>query len=186
MKRLSLYVGDWCREILHMSESQYHIVTYGLELMIGGVLKILALLLVGAAFHCLPTIVAMIVVFGIFRTLAGGYHSSTHMGCLGAMFLVCFSPVLCRQLNLAVAQLLWMPMLLYSTYQFVRYAPRASKVNPIHDPRILRRKRVGSLLADCLVIAFVFFFRSYDFCWIPVNALFAEAVMISAPVVDRH
>jgi len=185
MKKLSLLIGDWCQQTLHLSESQYHIVAYGLELMIGGAFKILALLLAGAAFHCLPTVIAMMVVFGLLRSLAGGYHSSTHLGCLGGMFVVCFSPVLCAGLELRIAQILWIPMLIYSTYQFIKYAPRRSKVNPIYDARILKRKRIGSLVANFLVIALVIFFCNYSFCWILVNSLFAEAVLISAAVVDR-
>ena len=136
MKKLSLFVGDWCRQTLNLSEEKYHIVLYGLEVM------------------------------------------------LGAMFVVCFSPVQCAQMNIRIAQILWIPMLIYSIYQFIKRAPRNSKVNPIYDARILKRKRIGSMVANFLVIAIVIIFCNYNFCWILVNSLFAEAVLISAAVVD--
>lgn len=169
-----------------MEEEQYNIVVYGISLLLNSSVKIAAILLISALLGWLRETLIVLLVFCSMRYWAGGYHCKTDWGCFLAMSGTCLLPNLMMHITGKASGLIavWMCMLLFSVYEVIRYAPRNSRVNPIEDTNILRRKRMGSIL-ECVVIAAVVFYCRYNnICWLIVGPLFIEAITIS-PLLNQ-
>ena len=183
--QLSKKITAWCKDNCQLSDEQVHVVEYGIEVMLNTSLKVLGILMIGAILGCFKEVVIAMFVFGSIRNFAGGYHSSTHFGCFSAMLLTCLSPLPFWDVELGTARWIWGAISVYSMYEIIRYAPRNSKVNPIHDPQILKRKRVGSLVAIGLYVLFLFFCPSSKWGWLVAMPMFIEAVTISPLLCDK-
>lgn len=179
MKQISRKITNWCQGICGLSEAEVHIVEYGIELMLNTSLKILGLLVVGAVIGCFWEVVAAMFVFGSIRNFAGGYHSNTHLGCFSAMLFTCLSPIPFLGVGLRLSKWIWGAISVYSMYEIIRYAPRNSKVNPIHDMRILKRKRVGSLVIVGIYVLFLVFCPSSTIGWLVAMPMLIEAFTVS-------
>ena len=184
MKTISKKLTAWCCAHYAMSEEDCHIVEYGMESMLNSSVKILIILCVGMLFGHLPEVFTAMFVFGVIRKFAGGYHSHSHLGCLGAMLLIDFCPMLFMHLDGAWVRPFWAILAIYTLYEIIRYAPRNSLVNPIYDERLLLRNRVGSIVTTCAAILFVMVSPSVKWGWIVMLASFAEAVTISPLVFE--
>ena len=185
MKLISSKIAAWCQKQCLLSEEQVHIVEYGIEVMLNTSLKVIGILVISTILGCFKEVVIAMFVFGSIRNFAGGYHSSTHLGCFSAMLLTCLSPLPFLGVELAVAKWIWGAISVYSMYEIIRYAPRNSKVNPIHDRRILKRKRVGSLVVIGLYVLFLVFCPSSKWGWWVAMPMFIEAVTISPLLCDE-
>ncbi len=184
MKYVSGKIADWCRGILEMEESEYHIVEYGIELMLNTTWKLAGLFLIGLAIGHLQEVVVAMAVFGSVRYFAGGFHSDTDLGCFGAMLFICLCPIpLCGVEGMA-AYIISTVLVIYSLYEIVCYAPCISKVNPIRNPEILRNKRRGSLIVSVLYAVFVLVCIDVRWRWLVTIPLFLEAFSIS-PLCTR-
>lgn len=185
MKQISRSITTWCQKNYELSESECHIVEYGIQLMLNTSLKVLVILVVGAVLGHFQEVVIAMFVFGSIRNFAGGYHSDTHLGCLSVMLFICLCPIPLFRVGIGLAKWIWLAISLYSAYAIIRYAPRNSKVNPIHDPRILKRKRVGSLIVLGIYLLFLAFCPSSNLRWLVAMPLFIEALTISPFLCDR-
>lgn len=152
---------------------------YGIEVMLNTSLKVLALLVIGAILGRFREVVIAMFVFGSIRNFAGGYHSKTHLGCFSVMLFVCLCPIPFLGVELHPAGVVWAAVSVYSIYEVIRYAPRNSAVNPIYDSRILKKKRVGSLIVVGAYILFLICFPESSIKWLVALPMFVEAVTIS-------
>ncbi|MBR1931140.1 MAG: accessory gene regulator B family protein [Lachnospiraceae bacterium] len=162
-----------------MSDADCHIVAYGIESMLNSSLKILIILCVGALIGYFREVVIAMFVFGGIRKFAGGYHSSSHLGCLSVMLFICLCPIPLFGVEVRVAGWVWLAIAVYALYEVIRYAPRNSRVNPIYDQGILRRKRVGSLIVTGLAVVFLALYPGNELRWLVAMPLFIEALTIS-------
>lgn len=139
-------IANWCRRNGAVSEEDYPIILYGIQVFFNTSLKVLGVLLAGALLHCFIAVLISMTVFCSMRYWTGGWHSKSHLGCFSSMLIIGVSPALFMKLDGG-----WIPwvlgcMLIYSAYKILRYAPCNSKVNPIEDLKILKNKRIGSII----------------------------------------
>ncbi len=179
MKQISRWIVTWCQNKNRMSEEQFHIVEYGIQLLLNTSLKILTIGVIGGILGYFNEVVIAMFVFGSIRYFAGGYHFKTDMGCLGFMLLMCLSPIPMFRVELYLSKWIWRAISIFSIYEILRYAPRNSKVNPILDYRILKKKRVGSLAVLMIWLLFISLCQSSDIGWLISIPMFVETVTIS-------
>ncbi len=67
---------------LSMEVSQQEVVAYGLEVIIGGLLKLIALIIFSVFLGIIPQLWTAYIVLAFFRLSAGGPHCSTYYGCM--------------------------------------------------------------------------------------------------------
>lgn len=145
MKLLCSGIADWCKRNGAVSDEDYPIILYGIQVSLNTSLKMMGIFLTGAVLHQLAAVFLSTAVFSSMRYWTGGWHSKSHLGCFCTMLIPCVCPSLLTGISGE-----WMSwglgcMLVYSIYRIMRYAPCNSKVNPIEDVRILRAKRIGGL-----------------------------------------
>lgn len=81
MSLLCSGIADWCRKNGVVSEEEYPIVLYGIQVLLNTSLKVLGILLIGAILHRLAAVCISMAVFCSMRYWTGGWHSKSHLGC---------------------------------------------------------------------------------------------------------
>ena len=87
-------IAGWCLDCGAVEESELEVVTYGLELILGTVIKYIFLLGIGCLFGRGLEIIIVLSLIAVFRTFAGGVHGRTSADCFGYMLLVCVLSVI--------------------------------------------------------------------------------------------
>lgn len=177
MNLLCSGIANWCKKNGAVSDEDYPVVLYGIQVILNSSLKILGILLIGAFLHRLTAVLLSTAVFCSMRYWTGGWHSNSHMGCFCTMLIPCVCPSL-----LVGVSGEWIPwvlgcMLVYSIYRVLRYAPCNSRVNPIEDVRILKAKRMGSV-AEAAVLSMLIIFLGQEFKLLVLFPLCVCAVLL--------
>lgn len=186
MKEISKKITNWCQDYCQLEDEEYPIVEYGIQLFLNTSLKVIIIFLIGAAIGYFKEVVIAMFVFGSIRNFAGGFHCKTDLGCFSVMLFICLSPIPMFNIDIRLAQLMWGIIAVYSLYQVLRYAPRNSKVNPICDKRILKRKRIRSLIVTGIYVLFLMLYPGTWLRWLVAMPLFIEAVTISPMFYRRE
>lgn len=178
MNLLCIGLVNWCKRNGAVSEEDYPIVLYGIQVFLNTSLKVLGILLAGALLHHLTATLISLAVFCSMRYWTGGWHSKSHLGCFFIMLITCVSPALLMTLDGE-----WIPwtlgcMLLYSAYKVLRYAPCNSRVNPIVDLDTLSTKRIGSVIELIALGITVAFASNSGLKLLILVPLFADAVLL--------
>lgn len=179
MNLLCTGIANWCKKNGAVSEEDYPIILYGIQLCLNTSLKMLGILLIGALIHHFMDVLLSMAVFCSMRYWTGGWHSKSHLGCFSTMLLPCVCPAVLMELDGG-----WMPwalgcMLIYSVYNVLKYAPCNSKVNPIEDPQILKRKRVGSIIETAAIVMVVLIYPNVEIQGLIILPLCIDAAMLT-------
>lgn len=178
MTLLCSTIADWCRKNGAVSEEEYPVVLYGIQVLLNTSLKILGILLIGVILHRLPAVCISMAVFCSMRHWTGGWHSDSHIGCFCTMLLPCVCPSLVMRFTGEWVSWALGGMLLYSIYAVMRYAPCNSKVNPVTNPGILARKRFGGIVELVGIIAGTIVYFDMETRWLVVLPLFINAALL--------
>lgn len=176
---MSRIITDWCQKNGCVSEEEYPIVLYGLEIMFNTSLKIMGILLISMMLEIFWEVLLSMLVFCSMRYWAGGWHSNTHIGCFSTMLFICVCPAFLKSIEAKWVIPVWVCMGLYSLYNILRYAPRNSKVNPITVERILKRKRIGSVVECIALLMAMCMLQETEVRWLIIVPLFAEAITLT-------
>ena len=178
MNCLSKKIADWCLHNQGMEPEQFEIVVYGINLFFNTTLKICGLLMIGILLSCFTEVVVVLTVFCGMRYFAGGIHCKTDLGCFGMMLVTCFLPILLMRLDIHWALPVWVLMAVFSAFAVIKYAPRNSEVNPVADPVILKRKRIGGLVLCGILIIVAILCGDTGLRWLLMTPMFVEAMTI--------
>ena len=179
MTRICRELANWLERNCDMSKEEYAVALYGLQVMLNSTIKIAGIFLIGVVCGIWQEVLFTMLVFCSMRYWAGGWHSSTHIGCFSTMLCICVCPAFLKSIEGNWVILVWVCMVLYSLYSILRYAPRNSKVNPIVDICILKRKRIGSMVEAFMLVVIMLLCKSTEICWLISVPLFFEAITIS-------
>lgn len=179
MTRICRGLTDWIERNCDMSKEEYAIALYGLQIMFNSTIKIAGIFLIGMVCGIWQEVLFTMLVFCSMRYWAGGWHSSTHIGCFSTMLFICVCPAFLKNIEADWVVPVWVCMGLYSLYNILRYAPRNSKVNPIADVQILRRKRIGSVVECIVLLMTACMFQETEVRWLIIAPLFAEAITVT-------
>lgn len=149
MNLLCSGIAGWCKKNGAVSDEDYPIVLYGIQVILNTSIKISGIFLTGVLLHRLAAVLISTAVFCSMRYWTGGWHSKSHSGCFCTMLIPCVCPSLLMEFMAGrnAEWVFWVlgGMLVYSIYKVLRYAPCNSTVNPIEDAGILKVKRIGGI-----------------------------------------
>lgn len=146
MKAIARKVAGWCLSDDVTNETELEVVAYGLELILGTLLKYVVLLGIGQLINKGMEVAVILFLIAVFRIFAGGVHGKTSLGCFLYMLMVCVVSVMLSQLSLGLDYLiqgLGYAVCFYVVYQYV---PLQSLKNPVCDTHIIKRKKLGAFL----------------------------------------
>lgn len=178
MKGVCPKIAQWCRENGDVTEQEYPVLVYGLQVMTNTSVKIAGILLAGLCLGCFWEVLLSTTVFCSMRCWTGGYHCRTHAGCFSAMLFPCLMPSFLMSLEGEWVCRLWGVMWICVLYEILRHAPRNSRVNPITEPKILRRNRICGI-AECIVLLTVFCLcGDGKIRWLVIMPLFVDGLLL--------
>ncbi|MFA9464828.1 MAG: accessory gene regulator B family protein [Velocimicrobium sp.] len=159
LNRISKKIAGWCYAGTRRGDVE--ITAYGIELLLDTLTKLLALIIIAIFIGCLQEMLIVLIVFSSLRFFAGGFHMHTGLGCFLSMAFIFGLSFLVDKLaffyNILIPKNVLALVLLVLIGLVFLYAPSATQNNPITDKRILRRKRLGSVVLSIL-LAFVIWY----------------------------
>ncbi len=178
MRTIAEQIGNWCHRYSDMTECELEVVKYGLELMIGTVIKYILLLLIGLFCGKAVEVAIVLTVVAAFRCFAGGVHARTDIGCFGCMLAICAASVGLAELSLYLRGVI-IPIAGYAwiIYAVCRYAPLQSVKNPIRDNKVIAKKKIYALLTVAVDLAAFILYPNAN-RWIYMYPLLIEATTI--------
>ena len=91
MKKLAYLISVWSQKKLELSEEEFQITEYGMEIFLDGIFKLLVILGTGAVLGRSAECAVFLAAFCGLRYWAGGVHCRTAGRCTAAMVFICLT-----------------------------------------------------------------------------------------------
>lgn len=146
VSRISEKIIRWCKTQYCIDDAECHIAEYGIKVMLNTSSKVISIFLIGSILGYSKEVMITLTTFCSMRWFAGGYHCKTDLGCFFTMLFVCLFPISLLEIDFNIIGWIWPVIMIYSSYEIIRYAPRNSRVNPIIDSHILLKKKMRTYI----------------------------------------
>ncbi len=148
------------KEMPDINDERAEVIFYGLQLIIGEVPKILLLFAVAIIFKIGWLVIFAYVTMLPYKTVAGGFHLKTNIGCLIGTFIVYYGNVLISKFiffSTDIKYLLSIIILIFSIIMIYFYAPADTINLPILRKKERRTKKILSYIfaTATLVVALI-------------------------------
>lgn len=179
MELLCERIAAWCKMNSTVSEEDYPIVVYGIQVLFNTSFKVAGILLAGLILHRFFAVLIGTIVFCSMRYWTGGWHSKSHLGCFCSMLIACVLPAFF--IGTGGKEISWVLgcMLIYSVYKILRYAPCNSKENPIYDVKVMKIKRIGSVTEALALSVMAVMLRKSGLELLITIPLFMDALLLN-------
>lgn len=171
-------VARWCKKHTLISEHEYPILIYGLQVICNTSLKISAILLIGICTGHVCEVMISMAIFCSMRYWTGGYHCKTHIGCFAVMLVMCLLPAFLMKVQSDWIMLVWCMMGAGTFYMILRYAPVNSKVNPINSLKKLRQNRIMSIVECVMLLGMAYMLRNSGVAWLIIFPLWVDGLLL--------
>ena len=178
METLCKTIIEWCKKYEPISNREYPIVMYGLQMFIANVVKMLGILIIGAFLKRELEVFVALGVFCSMRYRTGGYHSKSHLGCFLIMLFCCTFPTAFVYISSGLGNAIFIFMGICAIMLILRYAPVNSKINPIKSESILKANRRWAIIESILILLISFCVRNGEKCWFLIFPLFMDGVLL--------
>ena len=133
-------IAQWCSD----ESEDVEIIQYGMELILENIVKMTGIILIALLIGYVKEVMVASIVFMSLRSMAGGVHCKTSLGCFGAMVLVIGISVYLRCITIPG----WVYILGTVCVEIIvyLYAPSDTSNNPITDETLRKRKRIGAVV----------------------------------------
>lgn len=150
VEKISRRIVKWCSGN-ELSEEETEVLVYGYCLLLENVYKLVLLLLVALFTGTLWQSLLILGSLVLLRSFAGGVHCTTSLGCTAIMVAVWGLGLVVSWIEIPVPVLILMTVVIVWT--ILRYAPQCTANNPITDPLIRKRKRIGAIVVMIILLA---------------------------------
>jgi accessory gene regulator B len=97
IQKLAQRIADYLNQELNLGDSRQSIIAYGLEILLGGLVKVVSFIAIPALLGILPQTWAAMSAATFFRFPAGGAHLTAYYRCLiGYLLTFCFIGALAK------------------------------------------------------------------------------------------
>ncbi|MDT3698018.1 MAG: accessory gene regulator B family protein [Thermincola sp.] len=151
IRQISFYLSKYLARELHLEQKESDTIRYGLEIIIGAVIKGLIIIGLSYIFRILPFVLAALATSGLFKLLSGGAHCNTFGRCLIFSIIALLgigglAPELGRSVNEKGMILLVLLSTIVGLYAVKKWAPVDTPNKPITKKEKKERYRQLSLL----------------------------------------
>ncbi|CAH2213180.1 accessory gene regulator ArgB-like protein [Tepidibacter aestuarii] len=156
IKKISQYIAALIGKELQNDKSKIDIYSYALEIIIGTILKLTLIILISFILGLLPTTLACLISFIIFRHFGGGVHLSTYNRCLTAGVITFLIMGKLAYINIQINVLITIVIgtFLFGIYSIMKYIPAGTKKKRIIDKnqRLKRKQETFFMLFIWLIV----------------------------------
>lgn len=152
--KISKYMADMIYSTLpDIDPQRREVIEYGVYMTVSEIVKIGFILLVSLLLGIVPYVAAAIALYGVQRTLMGGIHAKTHIGCMIAHCLIVFG-IAAASLLLNIGRFyLLAPIAPFSYVCAYKYAPADLPQKPIKSKKQRKQLRVGGFILLTMLFA---------------------------------
>lgn len=169
---------------LQAGKGEMAIYSYGLEILLGAMLKIALILLISAILGILHPCLVFLGVFFLFRWLGGGVHLKTYWGCVlfGTILVITMGKV--SQLNFPVFYLVtfFAMTVLFSLWVCIKWVPGGTDKKSISDPAVRKKQKMETLLAIAfwsVGVVLCLLTRHLNISWAAILAAFWSSFFVT-------
>lgn len=152
---LASKITGWCIKRNAIAAEQGEVVTYGIELFLNTVLKVIALLFIGLITGLFGEVVISLGCFALLRTKAGGIHMKTSLGCFLSMFGICAAAILGSRFITSLPFWILVGCSMFVMAVIALFAPYFTQNNPITDKKLIKKKKGMALIIAAALLAAV-------------------------------
>lgn len=135
------------------TETEYEVISYGLELALNTALKMISYLLLGKVTGCGKKVIAAIIVFAILRYFSGGWHAKTDTGCFICTGAIIYIAVIFSGF-IVISEWIYLGLSLFAVFIYYRFSPQDEYYDrPEKNKEKQMRKLQCILLTSCFLVA---------------------------------
>lgn len=152
--KISKYMTDMIYSTLpDVDPQRREVIEYGVYMTISEIVKIGFILAVSLVFGIVSYVAAAIALFGIQRTMMGGIHAKTHLGCIITHCAIIFG-IVAASLFLEIDRFyILLPIAPFSYICAYKYAPADLPQKPIKSGKQRKQLRVGGFILLTVIFA---------------------------------
>ena len=143
-----------------IDDERTQVINYGLQILIGEIPKIFIILLISWILGIFKLTLITFILIMPYRSVSGGFHLHTHIGCIIATTLTYCGTAFVSQyivLNDIVKYILILLIWIFSMAMIKLYAPADTEEVPILETKVRRKKQLASyIIATISLIAAIF------------------------------
>jgi len=155
---ISTSITNSISKSVETTEEEKEVVEYGINIALSELTKLSAIILISIPLGIVKYSLFIIVVLGILRSLLGGVHAHTHIGCFLTYSIIIFSIIViscfCGSQLSKIFMFLSLPFVYTSIY---KYAPADIENKPILSTKQRKFLRKAGILAVSLLYVIALF-----------------------------
>lgn len=184
IKSISLWLAKWLGKYLASREEDIEIYAYGLEIILGGILKICLLLLIALRLNILLTTVFCTIGFVGIRFFGGGGHFCTYTRCLiGSLaILLLLGKIATLNLNINLIFILIFLNISLGVFAIIKWIPAGTHKKTVTDEKLRTIQKLKTLiiLITYMGIALIFvYFQLHSFAFSLLLGILASFILIT-------
>ena len=147
---------------LQADSDKIDIFRYGLEIILGGMIKLIFISIVSYIFGVFQTTMVFIISYIPLRHFGGGVHLSTYCRCLtvGSIIFIFLGGIATRQINIVFLYIMTCIIFLIGIYIIVKWVPAgADKGTIISENAVTERKKRSLIALVLLCLGNIMFIR---------------------------
>lgn len=148
------------KKMPEIDDERTQVINYGLQILIGEIPKIFIVLLMSWILGIFKLTLITFILIMPYRSVSGGFHLHTHIGCIIATTLTYCGTAFVSQyivLNDIVKYILILLIWIFSMAMIKLYAPADTEEVPILETKVRRKKQLASyIIATISLIAAIF------------------------------
>lgn len=148
------------KKMPEIDDERTQVINYGLQILIGEIPKIFIILLISWFLGIFKLTLITFILIMPYRSVSGGFHLHTHIGCIIATTLTYCGTAFVSQyivLNDIVKYILILLIWIFSMAMIKLYAPADTEEVPILETKVRQKKQLASyIIATISLIAAIF------------------------------
>lgn len=148
------------KKMPEIDDERTQVINYGLQILIGEIPKIFIVLLIAWILGIFKLTLITFILIMPYRSVSGGFHLHTHIGCIIATTLTYCGTAFVSQyivLNNIVKYILILLIWIFSMAMIKLYAPADTEEVPILETKVRQKKQLASyIIATISLIAAIF------------------------------
>lgn len=148
------------KKMPEIDDERTQVINYGLQILIGEIPKIFIILLIAWILGIFKLTLITFILIMPYRSVSGGFHLHTHIGCIIATTLTYCGTAFVSQyivLNNIVKYILILLIWIFSMAMIKLYAPADTEEVPILETKVRQKKQLASyIIATISLIAAIF------------------------------
>lgn len=177
-KKISIFILDRIKPYIdHMSEDDFEIAQYGIEVFCMNLCKLPIILVIAYYLNILNYSILVYIFFGLIRNFTWGIHMRSSLTCLIATCICFFGVVFCSKL-VELNYIIKIIISLICIYIIYKYAPSDTEERPCLNSEIRRSNKLKSLILGSIYISISFIFSNKIISNMLLLSLFIQCLMI--------